>query len=1180
MQKVLVIGLGGSGGKTMSFLMEESLAQLKQLGWNEKNLETGKDRLPDCWKFIHIDIPNSPELAVAGAKVSSVKALGGEYIGVYSNGTNYFDIDKKVSERYQNSGLNGLQKFARWRPAPSLAATIAIAGGAGTYRAIGRALTLSAGERIYGDLHNYIEKLNNIKPEDGQKVADLHGSIFNQTDPPIVILVSSMAGGTGASMILDIADMLNGMAGDFPDMNLDKSSAFLYTADVFKDLPQIYEGAGTATLATISELIHSRTRIEDAWTIEEWRQLVGNSAPLPTRTKGRGPLLTIPVGGSVEGKKIGNKAEEIYRGFARVLSPILVDSSIQGKFWTLVNVNFPKVAQSLTPEAEKFKMMSILEGEGAGRDTTRPGFFGGFGSATLSTGRDRYKEYAAQRIARHAAHVLYEGYALKVTDEKLTTPQQKIDTMVNSVYAKFVSILNLDGSNGLDPEKSVPHIFTTYLGGGSLAFGKRLAEPLVSKIGSNKADQEVNAFKSFWINEKRNREQYIKTQAHDAVLSWAQNLFVNLESAVLMACSEGGTTVAAATLDKLTLALENFLAKVVVTAPREDELGKVLEQLSKLKDRIAGNQKTDLEAKLTAYFAQSGASQVRQAMVDTLNELKTKIFELFKQELARLGHSLQQELNAAAKDIAPAAYREAPLNAWPRDEAVPMHFEPAVNEILLTLTKQFPTDFARDIRLSAPETNDSIDEVAKQVISRKQNITRDGATVYANVPNWHTENKGEHHPHLSVVGLWRPAKLSAADANIPQIRLKLGPASLKNYALQWLEIPGIPFAESSKLSITSWLQQSPQNENLFASKLAEAVRFASPLVEIDKGMIKVLSGAQGGDIKYNFSSVPISSGNVAIATVLQPQLNAASSSNWKEFQDSCDPASAAQTVFISSELSPYSPWACKSLTTPIKLMAAKGTLQSSWDNMRARDLTNFVPLGTDRIAAFLRGWVIGRVTGRIKLEQIADGEAVVKVYQPADKHGHRATWLTFDNTYLGVSKLGASGASNWNIPAILLETLPMALAKINENDQSTWLPYSEVIELGLPIRTNQALLRWVNGATALDMWHNKSASQLGLVSQLSENKGTDLEACKAYLKSVSANQEAKYQKLVNMANIDSVTIEVEIAPIMIAAIRSVLDELNHPDLGKAYPEASTLFTEQSVEIVADESNEPIPDVEG
>src|SRR5690606_17123253 len=77
------------------------------------------------------------------------------------------------------------------------------------------------------------------------------GGVPDPTTGAVTILVSSMAGGSGASMTLDVCRIVSGM----PEVDRDLTSLFLYTADVFGELPrQDRAGMTGNTLAMLGEI--------------------------------------------------------------------------------------------------------------------------------------------------------------------------------------------------------------------------------------------------------------------------------------------------------------------------------------------------------------------------------------------------------------------------------------------------------------------------------------------------------------------------------------------------------------------------------------------------------------------------------------------------------------------------------------------------------------------------------------------------------------------------------------------------------------------------------------------------------------------------------------------------------------------------------------------------------------
>jgi len=114
MKKVLVVGLGGSGGKTIGFLMDEALAQIKDMGWDS-------NKLPDCWSFVHIDVPGNAGQAIAGdGTAGDINAQGGTYIGISNPGAIYDNADISAFDKFKKSSSvsnsnEGLRDYLKWR---------------------------------------------------------------------------------------------------------------------------------------------------------------------------------------------------------------------------------------------------------------------------------------------------------------------------------------------------------------------------------------------------------------------------------------------------------------------------------------------------------------------------------------------------------------------------------------------------------------------------------------------------------------------------------------------------------------------------------------------------------------------------------------------------------------------------------------------------------------------------------------------------------------------------------------------------------------------------------------------------------------------------------------------------------------------------------------------------------
>jgi hypothetical protein len=486
-----------------------------------------------------------------------------------------------------------------------------------------------------------------------------------------------------------------------------------------------------------------------------------------------------------------------------------------------------------------------------------------------------------------------------------------------------------------------------------------------------------------------------------------------------------------------------------------------------------------------------------------------------------------------------------------------------VNEVLLTSIDSFTVDFERDIKASisgSGNADDALSEAARRVIARRETVLRGAEASYGPIQGWKDGNTGGNHPHISFSEAWRPVKLDPIKPLNPRIHIKLNASDLHGYAQEWLEIVGNPFEIACRLSISNWLESNPDNKSHFSHKLSEAITLASPLVELDKDLVSYFHGNEHYGVKYEFSTIPIQATDIEVTNIIRPRLNSGNKGelNWSSFEKQCKPASMAQVISISGTTAPYSPWSSKSITDPVNnainhFRKSGGGLGVFWTNMRARTLSQFVPLAEDRILSFLRGWIIGRLTGRIVTEQGKHGFEV-RVYRDKDIHGHDAKWLQFSQEVLGDKKLGihdpvgGGDATGWNIPAILLESFSLAMSQISSGNTSAWDPYQEVIRLGnsmYSIGVGHA----AGSAVALDNWINGTDAALGLKSQLSGVETPELAT--TWVSQIIEDMRSMRDYPITSQNFWNIDPVYEIIDLLEKAAELVKKELERENLGLA-----------------------------
>jgi hypothetical protein len=594
-----------------------------------------------------------------------------------------------------------------------------------------------------------------------------------------------------------------------------------------------------------------------------------------------------------------------------------------------------------------------------------------------------------------------------------------------------------------------------------------------------------------------------------------------------------------------------------------------------------------LEEEISNHLHGQFKSQISYFVSMILEDFAKNALSPLAQSLQWLEHDLSLTLNQKAAKSDGGVFRNAPLPLWPSNSGVPSHFKPAINEVLLDDIHTFPHTFDAHIAQALmPIASNQINEAAAQIITRLQSV-RDDQGNFLEIRNWPFEvTEGGSHPQIDRQQSWNPSAIGAVSssrATAARYAIKLDHKSLLNNARKWVSLPDWPFKLYSEQGIAAWLQNNSElTFNQVQQKLArvqdslsQTIKNASPATEIDQGLVSVVHHQlKTGGLSYIFSSLPFGRSDSALASVeadLQDSLQ--SSSSLANLKSACDPNRDVKEIFISSSTgAPYLPLVFKSLTEPIRNswadVRANGAAKAFWTGRRARPLREFIPASGKWTEAFIQGWIMGRITGHIQLEARTDGVGgfIAKVFDEAQQN-----WASFPSELLGVNGLGvkkqAGGAdeSNWNIPAALLESLPLAMAHCQGMSLEPIRAYQLVTKIGATIRAKGAsredrqaadpTVVWDSPTGAgtdinnvLDVWVTHGGSAIDSFSQIASlhqapNREKRIELALAWISMVEDRMRALLKNKISTNNLNEVNREYELAPELLRALDSVRREL-------------------------------------
>jgi hypothetical protein len=336
----------------------------------------------------------------------------------YTDFSSYQALNNSIETKFGPTANNdAFRDLVGWRPNPS-EVTVPLKEGAGQLRAVGRTagilalqdvvrqrLRVAFGQCTHGGPElNEVSKRLGISVPPGTPVPD-----------PLTIVIGSMAGGTGAGIMLDVVDLVRrtDIKGGYPIL-------VAFTPDIFGTLQSDAMTANSA--AFMSEMMSAYWDNENTDSA-----LLPSDVPVDTR----GPHSTFLIGRkNIDGLDLSD-SKNVYRAVGEALAAVTTSGQVQTEFNNFIKGNWPvKAPQN--------------QGGYGFANQYLPGVASSFGSATISIGRDRQREYIKRLIHRTIIEHLVDGFesvaatTLGETVAKSMAGQAKISELARRNVVKFV----------------------------------------------------------------------------------------------------------------------------------------------------------------------------------------------------------------------------------------------------------------------------------------------------------------------------------------------------------------------------------------------------------------------------------------------------------------------------------------------------------------------------------------------------------------------------------------------------------------------------------------------------------------------------------------------------------------------------------------------------------------------
>lgn len=997
MQKYLVVGCGGSGAKTQSFMIDQLKAYLRTI---DPEITT----LPEAWQFVTIDVPIVPEKGPAG--LANVEEAGGTYISIGST-QHYSQFDSGLSTELGRS--KSLGEVSTWATRNPETLNTPISDGAGQYRGIGRMLTIQNLGKIHSGLSRAVDrlKLMDTNRELNALNKKITGFDTDKSDEqPVVLVISSMAGGAGASMFLDVCRVLSTL----PDIKPAHTAVFMLTPEVFESLSAASQvGAWPNSLALFGEAMAAQTGAA----VEHDRALfkaMGLSASPERTTFARLFPIGARMGG--QGSRFGDgSVTAVYRGLARALAALMSSerASTSFKSYTLANPGSIDVKRSYL-------------GWGSGKVSWNDLPWGSMGYSQLSMGRDRYREYAAQRLARSTFDRLLTGH-LDPTDRGSTSKEQLDKRLAEylpsfrmEVYLppsdNFGSNLQLDAMNWLDG-----------------VFGP-LAQPAAREtvgLVRHRIPLGDGMKSNDWANQVRNQladstgvAESLSSRAYDMVYSFADNFADSLLAALERALSKYGIPytekLIALTAQQLQEMLVPALQDVAASSGNVNpmapspQLESILAPLSgsgtvnqtaQTADRIAESYYQQFYVYCLAMVARTLAPVLEDFRINFLRPLQENVNNLHL-DLARAGREKEVKINLA--DVA----TDDPV-AWPQDSdpQIDDRFVTSDNEILLTDTNEFADKYVQHMVRTMQEVEPQLKQFHDAVpLATREVILGHWDAVGAQQPP-----KDTLAPPTTGVGNragWVAKDLvrSGSSGERRESRratfdIKLQPTDLIGRSRQWIDRTGKPFADFITVDMRTYLTEADaQNRDDYLGRLDRlrqgfyaALRSARPLAAVDTNMLNAVHNVNKETYHFNFSEIPLKQLPAAdVVKQVMEQDRTKDAATEDTFKSAFTDEEKVYRIEVFGSYPNYSPVVFSSLFPHIaKDWASRhGNSEGFWNLRRSRPLPAALPMTDEERQAMVGGWLVGNITGRIYIANPGQPNAAAYIWDD-----HEQEWVPF-----------------------------------------------------------------------------------------------------------------------------------------------------------------------------------------
>ena len=979
LRPLIVIGCGGSGVSTVRYLRKSAKVALVNAGW--------EGPLPQAWQFIGVDVGIQ-------YRYETEPIPDSDYVCI-SPGISYQNI-QSVMETKHPSGGPGYAEMLGWKPRASEIYP-PIPSSAGMFRPVGRLAGLAS---LIPQLNQRLLKAYESIKRESDEFQQLN-QLLTQTEreldsgdlEPLVIVVGSMAGGTGSAIMLDINELVQRVSTSYSCM-----FNVVYSADIFESLGTSgSQGLHANSLAFMSELLAF------TWNGRKSSDMIEHGI----KKEYIAPPLSFVIEKTNLPGYMSFSPKESFEQIASWLTDVAISPMEQDH---LIGALVRMTQHSLrTSGGYGFEKSSVH---------APPGAIYSLGHAKLTVGRDRFPEYASKLLQRNIVDFLLNGEGvaskLQFSNESTVTSAVTFKKNAENILQSFLVGANMSVSSELE-DHFIDSVFDS-IGTKSvlelvkLELEKELKAAIVSGV-----DREAGLITGIQRAKDHNLQRFVDLSSKE-VEELKNRVLEGIASELNRNLAYQSIPVVNEVLKITKQLIDQSASQIRMKAANQIRKSKL--EFSQARDVFIKSQNQnqrrffkigrEVDNNYLDFAANSIYLEIQSQCLDYLSGA---LEELVNDDLARITRQLGNTVTILQS-------RLEEMVDWPEiDQEVPQWLRPRQFELCIEGSESWP-DSLRS--LIGESKNPAADEDIHLMQTVRASIFMGGYESYDG------KLRG---PLLNM---------SAKDVQIIEAQ------SIEDRVNDWLRRKGSGFVAFVEEGLQSYLRESSwTNEKIvdheqrlkrYSEVLKDVLDACQPLVQIDEDLSKEVY-SRGDVLAYPYFQLP------RLENVANSILDELMSRYFPGERDLSDryrsgDVGSSSFSFTSFLNNPINPSVFRRFTESQAVFvnsrmetAAQWSYVHKW--RRTRMLSEYIPLPTELRHAAIRGFAVGRILGYVT----NDTNEAIKI-------------SGIDREYVFPRRLLTSSGPSNLLPS-LLESMSLCFADVPRLGQEAFGAYRELISLGM-----------------------------------------------------------------------------------------------------------------------------------